>query len=234
MPSADHEFLREIATDEHRPPEERAFLQLIQSETGVPLFSPEKVIGTITAVSFRPSTLHVRREGSSWSSKQHGIHPLHTSLLEFHARWLGPALETIQQIVRREPQLSALSTAARQLTDIISRGRPAELLTFASLVVATHNNGLRFHQAMVAETVDERDDAAGVHLKGKGDLAWGCMTFDEQVHSHIVRDSLENDLTNALLNVGKRPASSRSRNREGKDYCEEIRSNWSVLRLRTG
>jgi GAF domain-containing protein len=221
MPGADHPYLKEICDAAARPQDEQRFLEFLQSETAVPLLSGGKVIGTITAISFKPSSHRVRRERESrrWVSEQGGIHHLHTSLLEFHARWLGPALETIQQIVRPERQLSSLSTAARQLTELVAQFASPDLLTFATLVVATHNNGLRFHQAMVGELRQE-EGGESVLLRAKEDFAWGCMTFLEQDHAHARRDSLERDLDNALHNR--------------QNYCQGIRDAWRAHFFRCG
>jgi GAF domain-containing protein len=214
MPNLDHSCLRDILDVPARPEAEQLFLRSIQSETAVPLFSGDKVIGTITAISFKPYIYHVRRAGASWMVEQTGIHPLHTTLLEFHARWLGPALETIKQIVRRDRQLSSLSTMAQQLTKLIDRGAPSELLAFATLVVATHNDGLCFHQAMIAEWLPDETGGMTI-LRGKKDLAWGCMSFPEQDHAHDQRDSLERDLQNSLANLDT--------------YCRKLRENWSTF-----
>ena len=211
MPSADHPYLRDILDVPERPDDEQRFLKLVQSETAVPLFSGGKVIGTITAISFQSSKYRVRRAGNTWVTKQTGIHQLHTALLEFHARWLGPALETIQQIVRRDRQLSCLSTAARQFTLLVDRGASAKLSTFAALVAATHNNGLRFHQAMVAECW--QDEAGKLILRGKQDLAWGCMNFTEQDDARDQRNSLETDLQKAMDSLDT--------------CCRKLRENWS-------
>lgn len=211
MSNADHPYLRNILDLPARPDDERRFLKSVQSETAVPLFSGGKVIGTITAISFKPSIHRVYRASRNWVAEQTGIHPLHTSLLEFHARWLGPALETIQQIVRRDRQLSSLSTAARHFTRLVESGAPSDRLTFATLVVATHNNGLRFHQAMVGEFWQDKAGGNSI-LRGKQNLAWGSMSFAEQDDAHDQRDTLDSDLQKSLGDPYK--------------YCAEIRATW--------
>jgi hypothetical protein len=177
--------------------EERRFLRRLQSEIAVPLLVGDKVVGVVAAVSFAESAHKVRRVDQGWWSEQQGIHVAHTSLIEFHARWIGAALETINQIMRRERRSTCLSIATRKLRDIIALGKSSDQVTIAGLVAATHHDGLRFRQAMMAHC-SAGSDGKSISLRGNKDSAWGSASFAEQNNARSGRNTLSEDIDGAL------------------------------------
>src|SRR5262249_11472608 len=78
----------------------------------------------------------------------------------------------------------------------------------AALVIATHNDGLGFHQAMVAECSRASE---GLCIRGGLDCAWGATDYKEQDEARQDRRPLETDIKGALGRT---------------DICEKIRNRW--------
>jgi GAF domain-containing protein len=196
-----------------------AFLSQVQSVAAVPLIFGGRVVGTLTAVSGKPTRRRVHEKGDAWCSELEGVQEDHAHYLNYHTRWLGPALETLGVLVRRSRQLSSLSTAVRKLTEAvprsgIDRGKKvhSDRIHFAAMVVATHHDGLGFHQAFVARCTEEDDQQRKVvRLSGQGRFAWGAFTSKEQVTADQLQRDLEADIDAAIAT---------------KSLCEAIQSAW--------
>ena len=64
------------------------------------------------------------------------------------------------------------------------------------MAVATHHDGLGFHQAFIAQCTSA--PGAGVVLSGKGQVAWGAFTVGEQVDAHGRQSDLDSDIGAAI------------------------------------
>jgi GAF domain-containing protein len=199
-----------------------AFLSHVQSETAVPLIVGGQVVGTLAAVSGKPTRRRVYENGGVCCSELQGVQEDHAHYLNYHTRWLGPALETLGVLVRRSRQLSSLSTAVRKLTEAvprsgIERGKKvhSDRIHFAAMVVATHHDGLGFNQAFVAGCTEEEDQQSKVvRLSGKGRFAWGAFGSAELVTAHQRQTGLERDIDRAVST---------------KSLCEAIQNAWKFF-----
>jgi GAF domain-containing protein len=199
-----------------------AFLSHVQSEMAVPLSVGGRVMGTLTVASDKRARREIQCEAGTWFSKVQGVQAQDAHYLNYHTNWIGPALETLGVLVRRSRQLSSLSIAVRKLTETVPRpgvaaGRrvASDRFHFAAMVVATHHDGLGFHQAFVAERVQE-DGESDVRLCGKDRLAWGVFGSREQFSAHQRQGGLEDDI-DAAMNVA--------------ELCKPIQDAWEVFKF---
>jgi GAF domain-containing protein len=218
-PNGEDQLLKEAR--EAIPPDsegETTFASKVRSEIAVPLMAGEAVVGTLTAISSKPSSQAAQLCEGRWSCSPTGVQEHHLHLLQNQALWLGPALETIQVMVQRSRQLSSLSTAIKKLTEIINdRSADPKRFNTAALVIATHHDGLGFHQAFIAEcAVDNSLYQGWINLTGKFENAWGCQVFSEQDIAHREQGDLEADVNGALRDPG---------------LCAPIRKAWSTFNV---
>lgn len=221
IPNNRHEESRKVHESITRLGKEgAAFLAFdghVQSVLAVPLIVGGQLVGTLTAVSSQEARRSVEFRDGEWSSAVHGVLEDHAAYLVHHARWLGPALETLSALVYRSRQLSSLSTAVRKLTETVPRsaseghGGGGPDFHFAAMVVATHHDGLGFHQAFLAEC-DHDDHGREVRLRAKGHAAWGAFGSIEQLSAHQRQSSLEADIDAAMAN---------------SRICDSIQQKWS-------
>jgi GAF domain-containing protein/signal transduction histidine kinase len=187
-----------------------SFVDLLRSETAVPILWDGRLIGTITAVGFQDAEKRVSRHPNGhWISKRCGVGRDAADLLRYHASWLGLALQTIQEMVQRDRQISSLSAAI----ELVEAERASDTRAFeiAALVVATHHDALRFHQAFLA-TCERHTTTERWIVKGTPSSAWGATTFKIQDEARTNYQDLVTDIRHAL----DRP-----------HVCEPIRDAWA-------
>jgi GAF domain-containing protein len=197
-----------------------AFLSRVHSVTAVPLIVGDQVIGVLTAASQKPTQRRIFNAGGTWCSEFQGVQEDHADYLNYHARWLGPALETLGALVKRSRQLSSLSIAVRKLTESVPRSGidrskrlHSDRIHYAAMVVATHHDGLGFHQAFVATCTEDVDQQKRViRLSGKDQIAWGAFNTKEQNVAHAGRSELKGDIDAAI---------------SMDNLCEAIQKEWS-------
>jgi GAF domain-containing protein len=200
-----------------RPREEVEFVNSLRSETGVPLMVGGKVVGTLTAISASPARQIVAHKDGHWTGHLVGVHEHHEQFLQSCAQWLGPALEPIQELVRRSRQLSSLSTLVQNLTRVIRSKDEPILSRLVAMLTATHHDGLGLHQAFIARC--ERGDTLGspTTIRAEKDFAWGCRDADEQSKAHYRGAELQVELDQVL--------------KDSTPYCGPLRRAWSRFRV---
>ena len=220
IPNEDHPYRREIISNlvPRYSEGETAFAHQVRSQIAVPLLGGGgTVVGTVTAVWAKPSSQAARREKKGWTCTPEGAQEHQLDFLLYHARWLGPALETVRDMVRRSRQLSSLSVAINQLTEVVydRKAHPSSFRPTA-LVVATHHDGFAFHQSFLAEFVPDTPFVGTHTLRGAGGHAWGCLNFGEQDQAHRRQGELVDDIRGALAH---------------SDYCMGIKNAWKDFRF---
>jgi len=188
---------------EHDGRETAGFVSRIKSEAAIPLLNDDRVVGSITAISFDDSWHRVDYVEGRCKGRFGGIQQWSVNVLQFHSNWMARALEAITRIVHRQRSQFALSVAVQELTKSIERDdfHPADFF-LAGLVIATHHDGLRFHQAFIADR--ESSGGPGVvrptktmreFTQGAGwASAWGCANLEEQNGALNGRRGLEADI----------------------------------------
>jgi GAF domain-containing protein len=193
------------------------FVKSLKSESVVPLMVGDKVVGTLTAVSATPARQIVSQKGGQWTGRIEGVHDHHEQFIQSCAQWLGPALEPIQELVRRSRQLSSLSSVVQNLTRVIRSNDEPILSRLIVMLTATHHDGLGLQQAFIARC--ERGDSLGssTTIRAEKDFAWGGRNAAEQYDAHYRRSELQSELEQVL--------------KDATPFCKSLRRAWSQFRV---